>query len=339
TDGDGLTDGQEVNVYGTNPSLADTDGDGVSDGVELTAGTDPKLASSNPKPVIASQPGAATNSVGGNASFSVVATNPVFNSIQGSGAGVLPGTRDANWRIVAVPAGFTPPETVPYPAFVPATVPTVYAGGYGNAGVNGTRWIAPAATTTAILGAVNGSAVSNGNAYHWIAAQTFSVADEGMYEFNFPAAGDNAIEFYIDGAVDTSEPARPTIRGGTQIGTRQEGFGSLNSYQGRVYLTAGIHTASMVLIDWGGATAAIIGPSQFAVGLSYQWKQNGEDVPGATNAVLTFTDLRVDRAGDYRVAVANAYGSVTSNIARLTVNKATPTISVAPTASGITFGQ
>ena len=35
TDGDGLTDGAEVNQYGTNPKLQDTDGDTLSDGVEV----------------------------------------------------------------------------------------------------------------------------------------------------------------------------------------------------------------------------------------------------------------------------------------------------------------
>ncbi len=41
TDGDGLSDGDEVNVHGTDPLLADTDGDGFNDGVEVAAGTDP----------------------------------------------------------------------------------------------------------------------------------------------------------------------------------------------------------------------------------------------------------------------------------------------------------
>lgn len=41
TDLDGLGDGEEVLVYGTGPLLADTDGDGVSDGDEVAAGTDP----------------------------------------------------------------------------------------------------------------------------------------------------------------------------------------------------------------------------------------------------------------------------------------------------------
>jgi hypothetical protein len=41
TDGDGLSDGDEVFKYHTNPLLADTDGDGIPDGVEVTTGTDP----------------------------------------------------------------------------------------------------------------------------------------------------------------------------------------------------------------------------------------------------------------------------------------------------------
>lgn len=41
TDGDGLSDGDEVNIYHTNPLVADTDGDGIPDGVEILTGTDP----------------------------------------------------------------------------------------------------------------------------------------------------------------------------------------------------------------------------------------------------------------------------------------------------------
>ncbi len=41
TDGDGLSDGQEVNVRGTSPTNADTDGDGLTDGEEVGLGTNP----------------------------------------------------------------------------------------------------------------------------------------------------------------------------------------------------------------------------------------------------------------------------------------------------------
>ncbi len=42
TDGDGLTDADEINIYGTDPHNPDTDGDGLLDGVEVEMGcTDP----------------------------------------------------------------------------------------------------------------------------------------------------------------------------------------------------------------------------------------------------------------------------------------------------------
>ena len=41
TDDDELEDGEEVNLHGTNPILKDTDGDGLGDGYEIRQGTDP----------------------------------------------------------------------------------------------------------------------------------------------------------------------------------------------------------------------------------------------------------------------------------------------------------
>ncbi len=41
SDGDGLIDYDETNVYHTSPYLEDTDGDGIADGVEISLGQDP----------------------------------------------------------------------------------------------------------------------------------------------------------------------------------------------------------------------------------------------------------------------------------------------------------
>jgi hypothetical protein len=46
SDGDGLSDDDEVNVTGTDPLNPDTDGDGQADGAEVVAGTDPVSSSS-----------------------------------------------------------------------------------------------------------------------------------------------------------------------------------------------------------------------------------------------------------------------------------------------------
>lgn len=46
TDGDGLSDGNEVNDYGTNPLAPDSDGDGLTDRYEVDHGLDPLVADS-----------------------------------------------------------------------------------------------------------------------------------------------------------------------------------------------------------------------------------------------------------------------------------------------------
>ncbi|MCX6879282.1 MAG: hypothetical protein NTW21_36585 [Verrucomicrobia bacterium] len=48
TDADGLNDREEVEVYHSNPTLKDTDGDGFDDLFEVNTGFDPALASSTP---------------------------------------------------------------------------------------------------------------------------------------------------------------------------------------------------------------------------------------------------------------------------------------------------
>jgi hypothetical protein len=48
SDSDGLSDGDEVNKYHTNPLQQDTDGDGFFDGLEVKLGSDPTSASSIP---------------------------------------------------------------------------------------------------------------------------------------------------------------------------------------------------------------------------------------------------------------------------------------------------
>ena len=199
----------------------------------------------------------------------------------------LPGTRDANWTISAVPATFTPPEsqTVPYAAYVPTNVDGAFLGGgspqtgysYGDDTI---YWIAPQ----------NGTGSIAGGTYNWIAQQQFTVPQTGFYRFDFPGAGDNELEFYIGGAINSSSPQRPTITGGQQIGGRAGSFTSISTFTGGAQLSAGTHTASMVVWDYGGSTGAMVGTSTFAPAVAYWAPGSGAGGNGTwTNANAFWT--------------------------------------------------
>jgi hypothetical protein len=53
--------------------------------------------------------------------------------------------------------------------------------------------------------------------------------------------------------------------------------------------------------------------------LSYQWTLSGTNVPGMTNYFLSINNIQPAQQGDYQVVVGNAYGSVTSTVAHVTV--------------------
>jgi hypothetical protein len=66
--------------------------------------------------------------------------------------------------------------------------------------------------------------------------------------------------------------------------------------------------------------------------LFYQWSFGGTSIPGATNALLTLTNVQPLQAGNYAVLVANAGGSTNSVNAVLTVNTP-PGITAQPASS------
>ena len=91
----------------------------------------------------------------------------------------------------------------------------------------------------------------------------------------------------------------------------------------------------------GGVTFQVtaINPAGIPSPLTYQWYKNGEAIPAGTNPNLIILPLTIAEAGNYSVVVSNSYGAVTSSIASLTVNKANPIITVAPTAAPVAYGQ
>lgn len=75
----------------------------------------------------------------------------------------------------------------------------------------------------------------------------------------------------------------------------------------------------------GGAVTFVAAATGTAP-LQYQWKFNDLDIPAATNAILTLSDVTTNAAGEYRVTVTNPGGVADSVEAMLTV--------IPPNASG-----
>ncbi len=61
----------------------------------------------------------------------------------------------------------------------------------------------------------------------------------------------------------------------------------------------------------------------FSVGaqnqMGYQWRFNGQNLAGATTSIYVVTNAQATNAGSYSVVVSNACGSITSQVATLTL--------------------
>ncbi len=67
--------------------------------------------------------------------------------------------------------------------------------------------------------------------------------------------------------------------------------------------------------------------------LTFQWRLEGTNLPGATQRVFSRAAATAADAGNYAVVVGNAYGFVTSSVVTVTINPAVPpTIDVQPVA-------
>jgi hypothetical protein len=69
-----------------------------------------------------------------------------------------------------------------------------------------------------------------------------------------------------------------------------------------------------------GSTASLNVAAGGSAPLRYQWRFNGTNLPGATNAALTFVSVQLADSGNYSVVITNIAGSATSLVAALTVS-------------------
>ncbi|MBA4150167.1 MAG: immunoglobulin domain-containing protein [Verrucomicrobia bacterium] len=86
-----------------------------------------------------------------------------------------------------------------------------------------------------------------------------------------------------------------------------------------------VATAPQILVHPVDQTESLGGSATFSVQASgaplyFQWQFNGQPVANATGSALVLSDLHSSRAGNYSVVVSNLAGSVSSDIATLTID-------------------
>ncbi len=72
--------------------------------------------------------------------------------------------------------------------------------------------------------------------------------------------------------------------------------------------------------DLGGSTSLVVGVTG-SQPLSYQWRLNGNNLPGSGSSVLTLSNVTASDLGGYDVVVANSLGSVTSLVAQVSLSR------------------
>ena len=98
--------------------------------------------------------------------------------------------------------------------------------------------------------------------------------------------------------------------------------GSMASVTVNVYVQAPpVITAQPVsqILNLGGIlnlAVGAVGPP----GLRYQWRLNGVNIPGATNATYALVSLLAGNCGNYTVVVSDLYGAITSQAALVSLN-------------------
>ena len=167
-------------------------------------------------------------------------------------------------------------------------------------------WVAPAATTVSldtigsgfdtVLAVYTGTVISN-LTHVASASQTINVNGHYASRVGFVSTSGVAYSIAVDDEFGSTGSIVLNLRTGVPVITTQP------QTQG---VTAGSNATFSVV--------AVGDPPIF-----YQWTKGGKNIPNATSAVLTLTNLQITNAGTYAVVVTNSVGSASSSSVTLSL--------------------
>jgi hypothetical protein len=272
----------------------------VSVGAESVESPAAVLAVTVP-PAISQQPQSQVVVFGTNVTFSVTAAGS--------------GTLSYQWKFNGADIPGATNET-----FTLSNVQTASAGSYNVVVSNSTGSSASTAAVLTVLVAPTISQQPQALAVNVGTNATFSVTASG--------SGVLSYQWKFNG-VDITGATSPTLTinnvqlaniGGYTVVISNSAGATTSTAAALTVLTAPIITQQPQSQTVNAGTNVIFSVSASGGGaISYQWKFNGADLPGATNATLTLNNVQAGSAGSYTVAVSNSVGATTSGTAVLTV--------------------
>jgi len=268
----------------------------------LTAYSNIVMITVNQPVSITTQPQSQTVCAGANVTFTVTATGSGLSYQWRKNTVNIPGATGASYIISGVTVGDA------------GNYDVVVSGACGPVGSN-----------TAVLTVNAGTAITTQPGSQTVCAGvnvTFTVAASGTgisYQWrkntvNIPGA--TSPSYTITGVVAGDAGNYDVVVTGT--------CGAATSNTATLVISAG----TVITTQPGSQTVCAGANVTFTVtasgtGLSYQWRKNAVNIPGATNPSYTITGVAAGDAGIYDVVVTGACGTVTSGSATLNVNAAT----------------
>ena len=286
-------------------------------------------------PTITTQPAAVTATVGGNATFSVVAAGTAPLTYQWlKGDATVTGGTAASLTLT----NLTSADAAEYRVRVTNTAGSVNSSTarltVNAAPVAGAPTITtqPTAVTATVGGNATFSVVAAGTAplaYQWLKGDNTlpagTAASLALTNLTSGDAGEYRVRVTNAAGSITSSSANLTVNAAPVAGAP-----TITTQPAAVTATVG-----------GNATFSVVAAG--TAPLAYQWLKGDTTLPAGTAASLALTNLTTGDAGAYRVRVTNAAGSVTSSSANLTVNAAPaagtkPAITTQPVSKSVAAG-
>lgn len=158
---------------------------------------------------------------------------------------------------------------------------------------------------------------------------TFSVTATGTAPLSYQWQKNGANVSGAIGASYTTPATASSDNGSTFDVVVTNTAGSITSQPAMLTVNS-TNTAPTVITQPGNQSVTAGQPATFSVvaagtpPLAYQWQKNGAAISGATSSSYTTPVTTTGDSGEqFRVAITNAFGNITSNTATLTVNPAT----------------